>query len=544
MDKVKTILGHLRKHHFWVLSGILLVTGLAGWFMATSAVSADTKTKTAKIEDEFRKVNGITGDLPNKKWEQEFDKSTVEVKKDVWATWNQVYNEQKEYVLTWPKALGEEFITIVQSLRVDQDIPLKYREKYHTYIREQFSRLLEIVDAENLIDDPSPSGKARVAVGPMRRPNQEVRRDPTGRPLAVRPAAKAAVAQDEEEATKHDYKVVWNLNNQQAIVKMLTWSSTPSSEQVRQTQENIWVCEALLNIIRKMNARATGHHNAKVKEIEVLSFGQDAAKEFLAGTSPNRIMQIQPPDATKPGQVADPYAGAAKVTAPTNREEMARAATGEASGSALEENRYVDAQGKPLTSSAEAPAEFKRMPVFMRLHMDQREISRLLAECADSPLPVEVRQFRLNPPRTTGVAGAVNIRQRGFGGKAGEPRRAEVVGRPVSGLAESAPGDSENPYDVTIEIHGIIYIFNPPDTTKVMLTSADAAATPIEAPAPPSAPAAETPAAEKQPAAEAKSETATTTTDEPGTDEPAAEAEMDTAADGSAPAEDTDDGGN
>ncbi len=62
-----------------------------------------------------------------------------------------------------------------------------------------------------------------------------------------------------------------------------------------------------------------------------------------------------------------------------------------------DEGRYVDDKGMPLTAGSTAPPEFKRMPVYMQLLIDQREIARLLVECANSPLPIEVRQFRVTP---------------------------------------------------------------------------------------------------------------------------------------------------
>ncbi len=74
---------------------------------------------------------------------------------------------------------------------------------------------------------------------------------------------------------------------------------------------------------------------------------------------------------------------------------------------AADEGRYVDEKGMPLVAGAAAPPEFKRMPIFMQLLFDQREISRLLVECANSPLPIEVRQLRVSPaePGTTMVGG-------------------------------------------------------------------------------------------------------------------------------------------
>ena len=40
--------------------------------------------------------------------------------------------------------------------------------------------------------------------------------------------------------------------------------------------------------------------------------------------------------------------------------------------------------------------EFKRLPVRMRLWMDQRWLPHLISECANAPLQVEVQEVRIN----------------------------------------------------------------------------------------------------------------------------------------------------
>ena len=67
--------------------------------------------------------------------------------------------------------------------------------------------------------------------------------------------------------------------------------------------------------------------------------------------------------------------------------------------------RYVDAKGMTL-DPATAPAEFKRMPVYLHITMDQREVARLLVECANSPLPIEVRQLRIRSDAVAGPQGS------------------------------------------------------------------------------------------------------------------------------------------
>ena len=77
------------------------------------------------------------------------------------------------------------------------------------------------------------------------------------------------------------------------------------------------------------------------------------------------------------------------------------------------------------------------MPVYMKVVIDEREIERLLVECGNSPLTVEVRQLRMLP-RTSTPRGAGAEYGTGAGGN-----------------------DAPNPYLRPVELYGIISIYNP-----------------------------------------------------------------------------------
>ena len=97
--------------------------------------------------------------------------------------------------------------------------------------------------------------------------------------------------------------------------------------------------------------------------------------------------------------------------------------------------------------------------------MDQRKINLLLVQCANSPLTVEVRQVRVNPD----LAGAGTSRSSSSyeGNYSGTGLNFEgsdnLIGTQGTGLPGSGEMDSDFAYDVTVEIYGIIYIYNPVD---------------------------------------------------------------------------------
>ena len=217
--------------------------------------------------------------------------------------------------------------------------------------------------------------------------------------------------------------MVWASDDQELFKKTLNFPLVPSSAEVRLTQEDLWVYAALLHIVRKVNE---GHYVAKIPKISSIRIGKTAAQESEAGMASNHIFHLQ---AAAGGEAA-----------------VASAATpgGETGPKPLDENRYVGADGKPLAGGATANDLFKRMPVSLHLTIDQREINKLLVECANSPLPVEVRQLRIAPGGGSHKTTAP--------GAAAEQKDAKMM------------SDS---FDVPIELHGIIYIFNPPDPAKL-----------------------------------------------------------------------------
>jgi hypothetical protein len=145
-----------------------------------------------------------------------------------------------------------------------------------------------------------------------------------------------------------------------------------------------------------------------------------------------------------------------------------------------DDGRYVTAEGKRMSSAQAAAAQFKRMPVFMRLTVDFRELPKLLVECANSPLPVEVRQLRINPSKqgagtVSGPArpaasspGAGNLGVgSGMFDRMGGANRAPSRPAAQAPAAGAVAGAEASEAYAPVELHGIIYIYNQPDLGKI-----------------------------------------------------------------------------
>jgi hypothetical protein len=159
-----------------------------------------------------------------------------------------------------------------------------------------------------------------------------------------------------------------------------------------------------------------------VKEIKKLSIAQAGAAALADGIRAGIIERAK---------------GALPAEAAAGQAAMPAGEGGEAAAPPPDQGRYVDATGVPITGPPPPGEPFKRMPVYLELIVDQREIPKLLVECANAPMPVEVRQLRINPDQ-------------GGGG-----------GSPAGGQAGKG-GAERTSFDVPIQLSGIIYIYNPP----------------------------------------------------------------------------------
>jgi hypothetical protein len=234
--------------------------------------------------------------------------------------------------------------------------------------------------------------------------------------------------------------VAWDEADRKRIEDRFQWEKKPTTAKVLLAQEDLWVYEALLRVIKNTNGDAKTNYDAAVKRIEFLLIGADVGKLFQgAGGTFSRS-----------GGEGSGSAGGPMVAGAADN---------------LLEGRYVDSNFNPLSASAQQPyAEFKMMPVRMQLLVQQQKIPKLLVECANSTMPIEVRTVRIWP----GAGPSLEV---------GSPPTTDPSGRDTASHASSrTPSHSESTAaaqqeadvkDLPLEIEGIIYIYNPPDKAKL-----------------------------------------------------------------------------
>jgi hypothetical protein len=118
--------------------------------------------------------------------------------------------------------------------------------------------------------------------------------------------------------------------------------------------------------------------------------------------------------------------------------------------------RYMRRPAEQLYHTAVDPAELRNLatdPQHAAIKAElSAELDRWLAELAASPIPIDVRQVRVNP--SAQVAG-----EAGFGRQRGVAQPSSLDG----GRGTAAGEGRRRPFDVTLELRGTVGLATPPN---------------------------------------------------------------------------------
>ena len=505
MDQVKQVLAVLNVHKFWVTCGFLALLPVGIWFMAKSSLDKERAARTSEIESAFstaKSVSSITNH-PNTISAEGMDANLGLLKKSVFEAWQAQYEEQKQ-ILVWPTELRDDFIAKVDPLRPieekvayppqpQDELRLEYREEYRDYIKDELPKLAKIIGA-----NWTASGGGPASTGPNFGGTQM---GPTAR---SKPMTDGSI-------------VKWDSSDQSRLISQFDWSGTrdklPQTLDILYAQEDLWILTAVMNIIKRTNRDATAGYDATIKELKYVQLGK--AVRGAVG----QVSRLTGSAATGGGDMyggegmEDMMAGMDSTEAMSN-EDSESEYTATAVGPDPANMRYVDNDYVPLPADrvrtalspdGKSPDDAflvvaKRIPIRLGLTMDQRRIHRLVTECGNSTLMVEVRQVRVN--RQTAPSGGGmgyggggdeggmgmggGFGGGGFGGGGFGEGEDEGADEGMMGMGESFGGgqstaDSmKSSYDLPVELYGVIYIYNPVAEKKlgIELKEADPNATP------------------------------------------------------------------
>lgn len=462
MDKFGDIKQLVVRYHFWALCVFVAIGGMITWYLAYSGLDSEFTTNKSTIERGFTagKAALSVTPHPNKDFFDGMDELIKLRRRDLQGAWEIMYGVQRKNILKWPPELGQELLNevkrILGDLPIEQveitpatEIPRRYRANYRNYIDEELKKLAAEIGA------PWVGEEGAVAVAPQ-----------------------PGVGEGAVDPLSH-FLVRWNTADQTRIkTSRFRWPADPEgipdTRQLLYAQEDLWVLSALIKVIKRTNGDADAYHKCAIRGIEDILFGQDV------GARTGKVTRLAVAAAELgPGQLPPPPPPVAPVG--DGRGQMGQPGVKADDPANL---RYVDLNYQPMTAEALATATksgdtataylavAKRMPIRLRLQMDTRKINKLLAECGNSELPIEIRQVRINCER--GAAGGGPAIGPGVGvGREGPgmigPPRIEG-GRGPGAVAPQAQGGEQNqafPYDSTVEIYGIVHIFNPVNAKKL-----------------------------------------------------------------------------
>lgn len=440
------------QQRFWVLIVLSPLIALICWSMASGKLQAAFTANKGTINGHFTAMQSISSEPihGNEGVIAKEREEAVKISKSVRELWKQLYDSQRESVLSWPAVLGDDFVEEIEKKKFLDPIRPKERSRYLNYIKNRFDALVAIVDAKKMELAPGMGGLE--GLGPEAGLSPEMGLDPNA------------------PGMPKNYLVDW-LDQGELRQKLDFEGVEPSSRKVWVTQEDLWVYETLLNVIKNTNdARGATRaaENAAIRVIVNLDVGQEAADAMnekgniimpAAAPGGDVMLESSPDMALESGSMYSE--GVPGDPAMMDTQLLAR--------------RYVDPAGVPIADAAAGlGVEYRRLPVRMSLLMDQRWIPRVLVECANAPLPIEVQRVRINPELSgIGFEGAMATGggPEGLGG-----------GRYSTGsmtLGQNMPTDLSKDF-VTVEVQGLVYIYYPPNDTELTIPGAEEAATPTD----------------------------------------------------------------
>ncbi|HWB10302.1 MAG TPA: hypothetical protein VG826_13815 [Pirellulales bacterium] len=239
--------------------------------------------------------------------------------------------------------------------------------------------------------------------------------------------------------------VAWDPKQRETIISRHHLAEgTPSTARVKLVQEDLWIFESLIDVLAALNQNAKDPLSAPLKQIDTLDVAQWATAACLQ--QPPALWVPDDPAAAKPASPYKPPAGPGA----------------DATDEALLEGRYLDQKGQPLGAGARQPyAEFKQIFVYVKLVLDQRRFSDLLTLLANASLPVEVRHVAVQVLPDSTVREVAIAKEDGGAATApiASPISASQIGN--ASVAETTA------WDATVEIGGVIYLYNQPDIKKL-----------------------------------------------------------------------------
>lgn len=449
MDDLRPALAFMRKHQFWLVLALVPCVLVPTLFAAQATLEAQKATNRNQIKARQRELDGIKQKAPhpNAQWKTALDTEADRIRRETLDEWRRLWASQSA-LRAWPQELGQSFISQVAKWPTGV-LDFEARTRYQTDVRDFVKQLPERMGAEER--------------------------------MVERRAGAGAETGEKPQRPAKGFRIDWRPESQKTIYGAFDWAALPgdgraATAQIVQAQEELWVYGLLCDAVKRANGDAKTDFDAAIVAVEDLLVGYPAAEERPGGQGEQRLMRLPGgPEIMGPG-VAQPQAypkpahprfggsGAQPAGGPAFSAAFPGAAPAPAGGppgaspaadAAYRECIYVDFNGKPLSAAeldAGGSAMVHLMPFRLRMTMDERKIDAFLADLATQPIPIDVRQLRINPG-------------------SGEPGGSAPGGR-------QSEAKKDRKHDVAVEIRGTVGLATPPVETPPGAAPGDPRAVP------------------------------------------------------------------
>jgi hypothetical protein len=405
-DGVRPYLDGIVRYHFWILGALVPLILLPVLSVANTALRGRIALQQGRIDSKFSDLRGVLSEEPhpNENWSAAIDEDTARIDAETRAEWQRLWHSQRRLRI-WPTKLGEDFLQAVAVLGPDDKLERPFLLRYQNM-------------AKGLVRELPP----RMGV-------------------AEATSAKPEQPQDKDRAVATLAPLTWDAADQERLFKSFDWTRVPGTTQVVMAQEELWVYGMFCDIIAGFTKGATGGHDSPLTVVETLAVGFPAIEEQPGGAGGKRLI-VPEPEPVAPGAeeqfIADaPPPDMESPEEPPARPQHPRFGWPMQTPPTDDDYRswvYVDFSGQGLTAArlAESPPMVRLMPFVLRVVIDQRQLDRFLATLATWPIPIDVRQVRINA-----------------GGEDARPNPTD--------------GPRPRPYDVRVEVRGTVGLATPPD---------------------------------------------------------------------------------
>ena len=519
MDKLAPTIAWLKENGFWLANGLLLLLMAAVWYLTSTGLNEAQSKNESKIKTQFNTASNILrqtpadiadSDLPplhpNRTTKEGMEKEIEQTVNSIIAAWEHRVEVQKD-LLVFPEVIGNKFEKVFAKYNPPEKFPAKYSDfklidplldLYRVKIKQHMINLCgkDGVRTNWLLDPENYEQDEEAAKNKKKFGGDDYGSGDDGQVISV----------EDEDASR--FAVLWSPVNQELWQDKLSQfrdrddhnkeSNSPTPLQCYMLQQDLWVLEAMFQVIRELNGDSSATDTSAIKQISHIGIGREGLPPPAELHPADARFAPKADDSLEEssdqfGSYDDPgygVSGGSGLTAGQNElrfseDEISENpddgygndgyGNDEVNGDASKQlppfhNMYVDTNFEPISSEQvlavvtgeELPENnlelliAKRLPVRIGLTMDERKIPEFMAACVNSPFSFEIQQVRINRHSAEGEV-------IGLGGdETNIPREGNYNSDDAaSDFDDVSSVETRVNYDVNVEFFGIIKVYNP-----------------------------------------------------------------------------------